>query len=47
LDVSELLLAGTANCQYIECKVNSTWAPIFTATVFEAFFSDSEVIVVA
>jgi hypothetical protein len=46
-DVNEELFAGTANPQYMECNVNSTLLPNFTATVLEAFFSESDVIVVA
>jgi hypothetical protein len=46
-EVNEELFAGTANPQYMECNVNSTRLPNFTMTVFEAFFSDNEVIVVA
>ena len=47
VDVRELLFAGTANCQYIECNVNSTRAPSFIATVLEAFFSVRTVVVTA
>ena len=46
-EVNEELFAGTAKPQYMECSVNSTRLPSFTATVLEALFSDKVVVVVA